>query len=132
MEGMLPYPEAAAGPLRKGGGFDRLKNFSPCNSAFPLGPLVIDMDLEILGCTCRMHSIFNYIKRNIHNLDQFLGNKWDILEMEEEFYKFVSQISFKIDKAGIGKVSIATSRGEGVLQGDYRGTIQERINLYGM
>jgi hypothetical protein len=97
-----------------------------------LGPLVIDMDLEILGCTCRMPSVFNYIKRNIQNLDQFLGNKWDILEMEEEFYKFISNISFKIDKAGVGKVSISTSRGEGVLQGDYRGTIQERINLYGM
>lgn len=111
----------------------RLALTSRCNSrSVSFGVCALDTDPKIIGMDPlkRDKCEFSYRMRNIGQLDQLMGLKWDI-ELQDTRTTFVTAIFFKINARDVMVARILTAVSWVDLResNDYRRDIRESLSL---
>ena len=101
-------------------------------SSVSLGPSVPDVDFELLGLNPPEveASVFSYQRKNLSQLDELLGERWDVSDSDNQV-RFVTQLKITVVPMPTFslKVSVASARFDGKLRPKlaYRKQIQEHL-----
>ncbi|KAJ8050017.1 hypothetical protein HOLleu_03033 [Holothuria leucospilota] len=100
-----------------------LKSKLPRRS-FALGPCQYDTDLSLfhLDFFQKRKAVFSYKDETISHLDEMLGVKWDVLEIDGRC-KFISQVTVSLSRENTLFVCVYSSVFWGILGNDYRATL---------